>query len=116
MTIISPDEYNLLMSISGYELNLQAANIGKRYGLSAQQIIAMLPNQPTNRQQSIKTNIPIQSSHRFTYDPSPEATKRREQVSQAVNCPSCGAALGIPSIRPIKVTCPQCLQENTFHE
>ena len=52
MTIISPDEYNLLMSISGYELNLQATNIGKKYGLSANQIIAMLPNQPSSQQQT----------------------------------------------------------------
>ncbi|MEC7178701.1 MAG: hypothetical protein VXW28_05340, partial [Candidatus Thermoplasmatota archaeon] len=52
MTIISPDEYTLLMSISGYELNLQATNIGKKYGLSANQIIAMLPNQPPSQQQS----------------------------------------------------------------
>ena len=125
MTIISPDEYNLLMSISGYELNLQATNIGKKYGLSPNQIIAMLPNQPPSQQQpnlgaglqqSVNTNLPPQSSHRFEYDPSPDASQRRQQVSQAINCPSCGAALGIPSIRPIKVTCPQCFQENTFLE
>tara|TARA_Y200000002_G_C22574825_1_gene618250 strand:- start:8 stop:373 length:366 start_codon:yes stop_codon:yes gene_type:complete len=121
MTIISPDEYNLLMSISGYELNLQATNIGKKYGLSANQILAMLPNQQMNYSteshgQSINTNIPVQSNHRFAYDPSPEASQRRQQVSQAINCPGCGAALGIPSTRPIKVTCPQCLQENTFLE
>ena len=34
MTIISPDEYDLLMSLSGHEQNLQAGNIGKKYGLS----------------------------------------------------------------------------------
>ena len=125
MTIISPDEYTLLMSISGYELNLQATNIGKKYGLSANQIIAMLPNQPPSQQQSnvgaglqqpVNTNPAPQFSHRFEYDPSPDASQRRQQVSQAINCPSCGAALGIPSIRPIKVTCPQCFQENTFLE
>ena len=47
MTIISPDEFDLLMSLSGYELNLQATNIAKKYGLGAGQILAMLPNQPT---------------------------------------------------------------------
>ena len=93
MTIISPDEYDLLMSLSGYEQNLQATNIGNKYGL-----------------------ISVQSNHRFEYDPSPDASQRRQQVSQAINCPGCGAALGIPSIRPIKVTCPQCYQENTFLE
>ena len=30
MTIISPDEYDLLMSLSGHEQNLQAGNIGKK--------------------------------------------------------------------------------------
>ena len=121
MTIISPDEFDLLMSLSGYELNLQATNIAKKYGLGAEQILAMLPNQPTtnppgDNHQSVNTNPPLQSNHRFEYDPSPEASQRRQQVSQAINCPGCGAALGIPSIRPIKVTCPQCLQESTFVE
>ena len=125
MTIISPDEYDLLMSLSGYELNLQATNIGNKYRLSANQVIGMLPNQPLHQQHihqtgnsnpSINTNISVQSNHRFEYDPSPDASQRRQQVSQAINCPGCGAALGIPSIRPIKVTCPQCFQENTFLE
>ena len=125
MTIISPDEYTLLMSLSGNEQNLQAANIGKKYGLGAGQILNMLPNQAkssasqsseivNNNQSIVNTNIPAQNRHRFEYDPSPDASERRQQVSQAINCPSCGAALGIPAIRPIKVTCPQCLEEHTF--
>ena len=125
MTIISPDEYTLLMSLSGNEQNLQAANIGKKYGLGAGQILNMLPNQAkssasqsseivNNNQSIVDTNIPVQNRHRFEYDPSPDASERRQQVSQARNCPSCGAALGIPAIRPIKVTCPQCLEEHTF--
>ncbi|HII49799.1 MAG TPA: hypothetical protein HA322_00535 [Candidatus Poseidoniaceae archaeon] len=85
----------------------------------------MLPNQAkssasqsseivNNNQSIVDTNIPVQNRHRFEYDPSPDASERRQQVSQAINCPSCGAALGIPAIRPIKVTCPQCLEEHTF--
>jgi formylmethanofuran dehydrogenase subunit E len=125
MTIISPDEYTLLMSLSGNEQNLQAANIGKKYGLGAGQILNMLPNQvkspvsqsseiAPNNQATVDTNISVQNRHRFEYDPSPDASQRRQQVSQAITCPSCGAALGIPAIRPIKVTCPQCLEEHTF--
>ncbi len=125
MTIISPDEYIFLMSLSGNEQNLQAANIGKKYGLGAGQILNMLPNQTkspasqssgiaTNNQSTVDTNISAQNRHRFKYDPSPDASQRRQQVSQAITCPSCGAALGIPAIRPIKVTCPQCLEEHTF--
>ncbi|DAC53955.1 MAG TPA: hypothetical protein D7H84_02965 [Candidatus Poseidoniales archaeon] len=113
------------MSLSGNEQNLQAANIGKKYGLGAGQILNMLPNQAkssasqsseivNNNQSIVDTNIPVQNRHRFEYDPSPDASERRQQVSQAINCPSCGAALGIPAIRPIKVTCPQCLEEHTF--
>ena len=125
MTIISPDEYTLLMSLSGNEQNLQAANIGKKYGLGAGRILNMLPNQvkssvsqsseiSPNNQATVDTNISVQNRHRFEYDPSPDASQRRQQVSQAITCPSCGAALGIPAIRPIKVTCPQCLEEHTF--
>tara|TARA_B100001540_G_C15804815_1_gene641576 strand:+ start:1236 stop:1619 length:384 start_codon:yes stop_codon:yes gene_type:complete len=125
MTIISPDEYTLLMSLSGNEQNLQAANIGKKYGLGAGQILNMLPNQvkssvsqsseiSPNNQATVDTNISVQNRHRFEYDPSPDASQRRQQVSQAITCPSCGVALGIPAIRPIKVTCPQCLEEHTF--
>jgi len=87
----------------------------------------MLPNQSkssasqsseisTNNQSTVEVNIPVQNRHRFEYDPSPDASQRRQQVSQAITCPSCGAALGIPAIRPIKVACPQCLQEHTFQE
>lgn len=51
---------------------------------------------------------------RFEYDPSREAAERREQVSQAILCSACGVALGIPDVRPIKVTCPACLFETTY--
>ena len=51
---------------------------------------------------------------RFEYDPTKEASQRREQVNQAILCSACGVALGIPDIRPIKVTCPSCLFESTY--
>ena len=119
MTIISPGEYDLLMSLTGQEQNLQASNIGKKYGLSSDQILSMLPGQSTSSATNVTTNsmtvnLATASNHRFEYDPSPDASQRRESISHAVSCPGCGAALGIPSIRPIKVTCPQCLQEHTF--
>ena len=62
----------------------------------------------------MNVNLTTGSSHRFEYDPSPDASQRRQNISDAVGCPGCGAALGIPSIRPIKVTCPQCLQGIRF--
>jgi formylmethanofuran dehydrogenase subunit E len=51
---------------------------------------------------------------RFEYDPTREAAVRREQVNQAILCSACGVALGIPDVRPIKVTCPSCLFEATY--
>ena len=54
------------------------------------------------------------SKYRPTYDPSREGRARQSQIEQAVMCPLCNSALGIPSTRPIKVTCPSCLAESTF--
>ena len=116
MTIISPEEYTLLMTASGDERNLYAANVGKKHGLTPTQILAMLPINRQATQQSINTTRPSTTNYRFEYDPSQDASQRRQEVSQAINCPGCGAALGIPAIRPIKVTCPQCQLESTFME
>ena len=54
------------------------------------------------------------SQYRYGYDPSTEAKARRAQVTQAFRCPVCSAALGIPNVRPIKVTCPACQSVHTF--
>ena len=58
----------------------------------------------------------LQDTHkyRFTYDPSQTGRRRQEGVEQAILCPHCSAALGIPSTRPIKVTCPSCMMDSTF--
>ena len=52
--------------------------------------------------------------YRPSYDPSREGRARQSQIEQAVMCPLCNSALGIPSTRPIKVTCPNCMAESTF--
>ena len=54
------------------------------------------------------------SRYRPAYDPSREGRARQSQIEQAVMCPLCNSALGIPATRPIKVTCPSCLSESTF--
>ena len=59
-------------------------------------------------------NLVDKRQFRFEYDPTKEASQRREQVNQAILCSACGVALGIPDIRPIKVTCPSCLFESTY--
>lgn len=56
------------------------------------------------------------SHYRYGYDPSSDAKARRAQVNQGIRCPTCGAALGIPNVRPIKVTCPACASIHTFSD
>ena len=110
MTIISPSEYDLLKSLSGFEQQLEADKIGAKYGLSGAQVVAMIsPN--TN----INTPYTDGQTLRFAYDPTEEAANRRREISHAVTCPGCVAGLGIPDTRPIKVTCPQCLHEALFN-
>ena len=48
------------------------------------------------------------------YDPSVEGGERQSGVTQAILCPTCSAPLGIPSTRPIKVTCPNCATVSLF--
>ncbi|HJL59091.1 MAG TPA: hypothetical protein QF621_01950 [Candidatus Thalassarchaeaceae archaeon] len=58
----------------------------------------------------------LQDAHRYRvrYDPSHDGQSRQANVEQAILCPHCGAPLGIPAIRPIKVTCPNCMNEAMF--
>lgn len=58
----------------------------------------------------------LSDAHRYRveYDPSKDGLQRQAQIEQAVICPGCGSALGIPATRPIKVTCPNCMTDSTF--
>ena len=53
--------------------------------------------------------------YRMRYDPSIQGQSNQSKVNQAIICPACSAPLGIPNVRPIKVTCPQCMTESVFH-
>ena len=53
--------------------------------------------------------------YRLKNDPSQQGQANQSQVSQAIICPACSAPLGIPDVRPIKVTCPQCMHESVFN-
>ena len=53
-------------------------------------------------------------NYRLKYNPSEQGRQNQSQVKQAIICPSCSSPLGIPDIRPIKVTCPQCMNEAVF--
>jgi len=139
MMTLEEGDMALLRSLSGYDLTLEVAKMATKYGMPESNIMAMLSqqNSPGYTQtgeydpspQSM-TNSPVvdnnykdytssaqvidKSNFRFEYDPTPGVSQRRQNVDQAILCPGCGVALGIPAIRPIKVTCPQCLQETTF--
>ena len=139
MMSLEASDMAILRSLSGYELSLEVTKMSAKYGLPEATITAMLPSQNSTELNRFKdydpspkatSNPPLvdnnykdytssaqvvnKSNFRFEYDPTPGVSQRRQNIDQAIMCPSCGVALGIPAIRPIKVTCPQCLQETTF--
>jgi len=140
MAGVPEHELSVLRALSGYEQMLEMDRVIKQYNVTEADLLAAL-QPPTQNQQQAAPAIPggydpntapfvpglkeapsipstatmlDKSNLRFAYDPSKEAAERRTAVAQAILCPSCGVALGIPDIRPIKVTCPECLQETVF--
>ena len=127
-----------LRALSGYEQMLEMDRIMGQFGINEAELLALLqPNgagtapapaqtQPYNPSAPFVPGVkeaptlppPVavldKSKLRFEDDPSQEAAQRRASIAQAIACPGCGAALGIPDVRPIKVICPQCLQETVF--
>ena len=127
-----------LRALSGYEQMLEMDRIMGQFGINEAELLALLqPNgagtapapaqtQPYNPSAPFVPGVkeaptlppPVavldKSKLRFEYYPSQEAAQRRASIAQAIACPGCGAALGIPDVRPIKVICPQCLQETVF--
>lgn len=128
------------VGMSDYERTLAIDRASRELGLSKSEILLQLDEfqkgqvKPTNsptptrsqptresifsRQEAEKEGSPrfLENTHkyRFTYDPSHTGKKRQSEVDQAIACPHCNAALGIPSIRPISVKCPACMTESTF--
>tara|TARA_B100000965_G_scaffold350134_1_gene323852 strand:- start:48219 stop:48647 length:429 start_codon:yes stop_codon:yes gene_type:complete len=128
------------VGMSDYERTLAIDRASRELGLSKSEIISQLDEfqngqvKPTNspttthsqptresnfsRQEVEKEGSPrfLENTHkyRFTYDPSHSGKKRQSEVDQAISCPHCNVALGIPSIRPISVKCPACMMESTF--
>ena len=140
MTSIPAHELAALRSLSGYEQMLEIDRLCRVYSTdeaSIQAALAQSSNLATTNEQTTAPTADWDTSHkdvpqlnqaaspsaptmvdknqfRFEYDPTREATARREQVSQAILCSGCGVALGIPDVRPIKVTCPSCMFETTY--
>lgn len=129
MSQVPSDVLQALARLSGYERMLEIDRISAQYGVTNQWLEQQIGGPPPVPVADSNTFAPAsketpslppatdifnKQSFRFEYDPSAEAAERRQSVEQAIVCPACGVALGIPAIRPIKVTCPQCLQESTF--
>jgi hypothetical protein len=131
MSSISPQDLQRLAGLQGYDLTLEIDALARKYAMSADEIMSILrsasqPQQPSQQPfepVASKTvpQLPNQPKHismeglHFDYDPTSGAKDRRTQVDQAIMCPGCGVALGIPSRRPIKIKCPQCMYESVFN-
>ena len=128
------------VGMSDYERDLAIDRASRELGLSINEITSQLKEfqsgqiKPSNshlpkdpmppRESNIKSEVSqkegaprfLENTHtyRFTYDPSHSGKKRQSEANQAIVCPHCTAALGIPSIRPISVKCPVCMMESTF--
>ncbi|MDA7492295.1 hypothetical protein N8392_01985 [Candidatus Poseidonia sp.] len=131
-----PDhELAKLRSLQGYDQMLEMDRVCRTYGLDEPALKILLTSSaaPSSTPEQ-KDSTGWDTSHkdrpvaavaqqptmidkdrlRYEYDPSRAAAARREQVSQAILCSACGVALGIPDVRPIKVTCPSCLTETMY--
>lgn len=140
MASVPEHELRALKAMTGYDQLLELDRLCKAYGVdeaTLQAAMASLGTSPVTQSPpgpapgswdtahkevpgleravapTTPTYVDKQRLH-FEYDPSREAAQRREQVNQAILCSACGVALGIPDIRPIKVTCPACLFETTY--
>ena len=131
MSSISAQDLQRLAGLQGYDLTLEIDALSRKHGISPEEIVALLraANQPQQASQqpfepvASKEVPPIPNQPqqismdglRFDYDPTAGAKDKRAQVNQAITCPGCGVALGIPSRRPIKIKCPQCLHEALYN-
>ena len=135
MTQVSATVLQELLAMDDYDRTLALDRIARKHSITAEQVLAQLEahqsggaapasNSLDNMDQLQPPTLPegqsanyLQDAHRYRvrYDPSHDGTDRQAQVEQAIMCPSCGAPLGIPATRPIKVTCPNCSTESTFH-
>ena len=131
MSSISTQDLQRLAGLQGYDLTLEVDSLARKYAMSADEIMSILRSASQSQQPSQQPFEPVASKTvpqlpnqpkqismeglHFDYDPTSGAKDRRAQVDQAIMCPGCGVALGIPSRRPIKIKCPQCMYESVFN-
>ncbi len=132
-----------LASLTGYDQMLEMDTVSRTHGVGLAEIESQIAAYKTGATQP-EANAPVADfdpvaskelvdlenaqpvntgpnyidnpdQYRMKYDPSARGQSNQSQVNQAIMCPACSAPLGIPDIRPIKVTCPQCMHEAVFH-
>lgn len=140
MASIPTNELEVLSKMDDYDKMLAMDRVSRKYGVSVANIekqLSALKNGKMNesivsdnfsvpsknnmsltsdgQEKNSPTYLQNANKFRMKYDPSEQSMARQAQVNQAILCPDCSAPLGIPSIRPIKINCPNCLQEFTFY-
>ena len=137
MTDIPAEVLAHLVRMDGYDLMLELDTVGRQYGISVEDLklqleqykihgttnrplVETLPGfEPTPVKEMVDLTgaqnmsrspryIDQPDKFRMRYNPSHEGLEHQSQVRQAIMCESCGSPLGIPDIRPIEVTCPNC--------
>ena len=109
------------VSVSNIEKQLSALASGGNIAEVASNDDLFVPSKSSTSDESqmqpqgSPTYLENANKFRMKYDPSEKSVARQSQVEQAILCPHCSAPLGIPSTRPIKINCPNCLQEATFY-
>ena len=140
MASVPTTELQALMAMDEYDRMLGMDRISRQYGVSAKQVEAQIrtlqagggqADIPAEEQMFMPsktdpaavsepspggpTYLTDANQYRLQYDPSEEGVAHQSQVNQAIVCPHCSSPLGIPSVRPIKVTCPNCMNEAQFN-
>ena len=122
------DEYDRMLALDriARQHNLTVEQVEEQVkafqqGGSTQPSMSVVDDQTTHDPTTDQTPVGqqpnyIENAHRYRvrYDPSHDGQSRQSSVEQAILCPHCSAPLGIPAVRPIKVTCPNCMNEAMF--
>ena len=132
-----------LANLEGYDLTLEMDSVSRNYNITLSEIEALINSYKSGKLSSedpdmkpdfspitnkevvdLDVAVPLKSGpnyidnpdqYRMKYNPSEAGISNQSKVRQAIICPECSAPLGIPDVRPIKVTCPQCMHEAVFY-
>jgi|TARA_B100001741_G_scaffold82451_1_gene66919 hypothetical protein len=112
------------ISLAEIEIELAAFNSGSQPAANTGHMDDFVPA-PYKEDVDLSAAQPVVNSptyierpdqYRMKYDPSEKGMDSQSQVRHAIICPACSCPLGIPDVRPIKVTCPQCMHEAIFYD